>query len=165
MPQHRHRDKWALAHRNTAPRHKTNWNDVDAPSIYVMELSWKKEQLCWPGFCTDIGAPRSVIELKELRDVFAAFRKRTRPLKRSSNRFRFADTTFKSISQVTLVLAAPRGYEPIPATLEVVPADTPALSGMDILDRERLTSDTAANRLTKSTKYHDQAGSPAYYDE
>lgn len=95
----------------------------------------------------------------------AAFGNKLKSFGTSSNRFRSADKTFESMGQVKLPLATPYGKVTIPVTLDVVPADIPALLDMDVLDGEFLIADIVANRLTKRVKYRDKTGSLAYYDE
>ena len=48
--------------------------------------------------------------------------------------------------------------------MDVVKADTPALLGLDVLDRESLMADTVANRLTKRGVAQEN-GSYFYFDE
>ena len=86
-------------------------------------------------------------------------------LKKSFNRFRFADETFKSLGQVDLPLATPPGRCPIKVTMDVVPTDIPPLLVMDVLDRESLIADTVANRLTKLSACENENGTYFYYDE
>ena len=86
-------------------------------------------------------------------------------LNSSHNRFRFADTTFKSLGTVTIPLAAPAGIKPIPVVLDIVDADIPALLGLDVLDKESLVADTVTNLLTKRTLLRLQNGQHRYRDE
>lgn len=130
-----------------------------------MELSRKGKKLFWPGFCTEIVTTRSVIGIKELLYVCAEVGNKVRSLKETFNRFWLADTLLDSVGQEASPLATPCGNESITVTLDVVPADIPALLGMDILDRECLIAETVPSRLKKRKKYHDQARSPGYFDE
>ena len=163
---HRHRrPKWAKAHRTAYPRRKEEFVDVDATNIFVAKLSKETRTSHAPGFCVDIGTPKSCIGLKELRKIFNHLGKRVTKLKRSINRFRFADTTYKSLGQISLPLATPAEKPPIHVMMDVVPADIPPLLGMDVLDRESLIADTVANRLTKRSVCRENDGTQFYYDE
>lgn len=65
------------------------------------------------------------------------------------NRFRFADNTFESISQVKFQLDTWLGAKPVLSNLDVVNADITGLLGMDIQDRESISRGTVTNRLSK----------------
>ena len=165
MPRHRRPKIWALSHRTTCPRRKKGWKDVDATSIFVTKLVDESKHRLISGFCVDIGAPKSVIGHKELKKIFSRLGRRVKKLKTSFNRFRFADTTFKSLGQVSIPLATPPGRPPISVTMDVVPVDIPPLLGLDVLDRESLIADTVANQLTKRSFCRSEDGSYFYYDE
>lgn len=99
--------------------------------------------------CTDIGAPRSVIGVKQVNRIFNSQGARRPALKRSNHRFRFADSVLKSLGIVTLPLKTPHGQKTIDVELDVVATDIPALLGMDLLDRKSRTPCTVTNRLVK----------------
>lgn len=101
------------------------------------------------GFCVDIGAPRSVVGLKELHRIFNKIGLRRPTLRRSNNRFRFADATYESLGITVIKLDVPINQSPVYVELDVVSADIPALMGMDVLDRESLTPCTISNQLMK----------------
>ena len=117
----------------------------------MSKLSRETKRSHAPGICVNIGAPKSCIGLKGLIKIFNHIGRRVKKLKRSFNRFRFADTSYKSLGQISLPLATPAGKPPVYVTMDVVPADIPPLLGMDVLDRESLIADTLANRLTKGS--------------
>lgn len=117
-----------------------------------------------PGFCVDIGAPKSCIGLKELKYVFRQLGRRVPNLKWSTNRYRFADTSYESLGKASLPLATPLCKLTILVEMDVVNADIPALLGLDVLDREALMADTVANRLTKRCLAQNE-GSCFYFDD
>ena len=143
--------------------------DIELTSVFISKLSeevkkTRSSRAGIPGFCVDIGAPKSCIGLKELKSVFASFGRRIPQLKWSPNRFRFADTSYDSLGKASLPLATPPGKPTIFVEVDVVKADIPALLGLDVLDREFLMADTVANRLTKRGVAQDN-GSCFYFDE
>ena len=86
-------------------------------------------------FCVDIGAPKSVVGRQEFEGIF---RRHGLPIPRllpSYTRFRFADTTFKSLGNLAIPLATPPGIKPLRVLLDVVEADVPALLGLDFLEK------------------------------
>ena len=135
-----------------------NWIDIDATMIHVSKLAIEQNDARILGFCIDIGAPKSVISRKELSRILRAHAFRFPKLRSSNRRFRFADETFRSLGQTAIPLATPPGMAPLPAMIDVVDADIPALLGLDILDKESLTADTVTNRLTKRTLVWPQDG-------
>ena len=64
-----------------------------------------------------------------------------------------------------MYLKTPNGIAPIEVILEVVRADIPALLGLDVLDRERLTPDTAFNRLAKRHKHITTENKAVYIED
>lgn len=85
--------------------------------------------------------------MKEINRIFSAQNSRRPTLRKSNNRFRFADAVFKSLGKVLLQLRTVPGQPTIDVELDVVSADIPALLGMDLLDRESLTPCTVMNIL------------------
>lgn len=83
----------------------------------------------------------------------------------STNRCRFADTTFISMGQVKLSLTTPYGKNYIPVTQDVLPAEICTLLGMDVLDWECLAADTVASRLTERVEYSEETKPAVYYDQ
>ncbi len=57
-----------------------------------------------PGFCVDIGAPRSVIERKRLECILRQMKRENIPLLRSPNAFRFGGVTVNSMGLVEIAL-------------------------------------------------------------
>ena len=68
------------------------------------------------GLCVDTGAPASVVGLKELSRIFQTRGKGLPRLRRSTNRFRFADSCFNSLGQIDLPLATPSDIPPMQVT-------------------------------------------------
>ena len=66
---------------------------------------------------------------------------------------------------MTIFLKTPTGIDPIPVLSEVVRAGIPALLGMDILDKEGLTADTAFNRLAKRFQHFLPDRKPIYVED
>eukprot|EP00171_Calliarthron_tuberculosum_P023424 IDg23424t1 len=122
---------------------------VDASQIHIGNSSHESNKMKRPGFCCDIGAPCSVIRKKELRRILQKLRKRKLPIQKSNRRFRFADTTFGSFGTAELPFQTPPGSPLVFVTLDIVPADIPALIGLDVFDSETLIVDTVTNRLWK----------------
>ena len=60
-----------------------------------------------PGFCVDIGAPRSVVGQSQLNNILQYLGQPSIPLMRSNNSHRFGDVTVRSIGLVEIVLATP----------------------------------------------------------
>ena len=141
--------------------------DVDATRIHVTKLSNDRHHRSSFGFCTDIGAPKSVIGRKELNRIFAEQNMRPSSLSKSpfKNPFRFAGNTFESLVQNSIQLKTPFGVAPVYVQLDVFQADIPALLGMDVLDRESLMADTVANRLIKRTRLKHKDDTIGFIDE
>ena len=59
----------------------------------------------------------------------------------------FGDKTVKSLVIIVISLAKPPGIPVIPITPCIVPADVPALLGIDILDSKSLYADTVTDCL------------------
>ena len=164
-PRLRRHQRCVASHRTTYPRRKPQWSDIDATKIHVTKLAAERESDRPLGFCVDIGAPKSVIGRKELARILRAQGLPFPTLRRSYRRFRFADTTFKSLGQVSISLATPPGIPPLPVVMDVVEAEIPALLGLDMLDKELLTADTVTNRLTKRKLFRLQDGSYKHLNE
>ena len=60
---------------------------------------------------------------------------------------RFGDQVVKSLGMIELALETPIGTQPIPILMDVVPANVPALLGLDILDTYTLMAHHATNRM------------------
>lgn len=116
----------------------------------------------FPAFCTDIGAPRCVVGLKQLNRIYNYFGSRRPSLRKPANRFRFADSVFESLGKTCLPLQTAPGVPTINVELDVVSADIPALLGMDLMDRESLTPCTVMNKLIK--RIPDDSSESGYKD-
>ena len=157
-----------MTHRTTHPRRKKPIS-IEATSVHVSKLSEEMKRIRSnrgdsPGFCVDIGAPKSCIGLRELKSIFSRFGRRVPQLELSPNRFRFADTSYNSLGKVSLPLANPPSGPPIFVEMDVVNANIPAPPGLDVRDREALMADTVANRLTRRSLVQNN-GSFLYFDE
>ncbi len=128
---------------------QTDQTIVDATDIHIGDLVRPMKKKGRPGFCCDIGAPRSVIEQKELHRVMNRLQRHKFPMQKSNRSFRFADTTYSSLGQIELPLATPPGIPLVYVTLDIVSADIPALLGLEVLDGESLMVGTVTNRLWK----------------
>ena len=100
-----------------------------------------------PGFCVDIGAPKSVIGLPTLNRILRYTGKRAIPTLTSTNSYRFGDVTVQSQGLVELVLATPNSFPDINVLMDIVPVNVPALLGLDVLDSQFLYADNVTNRL------------------
>ena len=110
------------------------------------------------GFCADTGAPRSVIGMREFKRIRSHLGLRNIKSKPSKCGFTFADATYASLGSVTLPLYTPPGIPTIMVQLEIVPADIPALLGLDDLDQHQLTIDTVHNVLAKRSRITTEEG-------
>ena len=167
IPSHSRRSsRWIAPHRTTHPRREQKVIHVNATHIHHSRIRTNGAAI-YPGFCIDIGAPKSVIGRKELGKIFLQQKIRVPNIQKSevTHRFRFADKLFDSLGKVSLFLSTPKGIPPICVELDVVQADIPALLGMDILDREGLIADTVAGRLTKRVRTQSKQGHEHYVDE
>ena len=77
---------------------------IDATSVHVSKISQEMKQTRSsradsPGFCDDIGAPKSCIGLKELKYVFLQLGRRVLNFKWSPNQLRSADTSYESLGK------------------------------------------------------------------
>lgn len=59
---------------------------------------------------------------------------------------------------MNIPLGTPAGVPSIPVIMDVIADDISAVLGIDLLDREFLTPDTVANRLTKQIVVEDKDG-------
>ena len=113
------------------------------------------------GFCADIGAPRSVVGMKELHHIFAETHLTSRQRK-SNHSFRFGNSVHQSLGIITLPLKTPDMMKDILVDLDIVSADIPALLGLDAMDRESLTPCTVSNTLIKKAKLMGNDGKPRF---
>ena len=119
-----------------------------------------------PGFLVDIGAPKSVIGKKKLKYLSCtAGTNHVSLLRKSYNRFRFANETFDSIGMLTLFLDTPTGIPPMPVEIDIVIADFPPLLGLDVLDREKLIPDIAYNVLAKRHRAKTEKNETVYIED
>ena len=100
-----------------------------------------------PGVCLDIGAPRSVLGLKELHKILNHVRRSKIPIVSSANKFRFGDVVVPSRGIIELCLKTPLQIPEIMVLMDFVPVDVPALFGFDVLDSESLCADNVTNYL------------------
>ena len=99
-------------------KHSGNSTKVNCAEICTTSLSKQAAKGSRPGFCVDIGAPRSVVGLKEARRIYGCTGRRFQP--RPSNRkFCFADSVFESLGTVMIPLETPPGIPTIKVTLIV----------------------------------------------
>ena len=144
--------------RHKHPENSTNVNCIEICSTSFSKQTGKGDR---PGFCVDIGAPRSVIGLKEARRSYGRTGRRLHP--RPSNRkFRFADSVFESLGTVMVPLETPPVIPTIKVVLDVISADIPALLGMDVMDDNSLTPCTVSNRFIKKTVVDHENPSQSY---
>ena len=118
----------------------------------------------------DIGAPSSVIGIRERRRIYSAAGVRMKELKKSKRRFRFCDSVFQSLGKISLIylrlhLETPIGMSDKYVQMDMVSADVPALDGLDFLDYHSLLVDTVTNRLTKRVVVPDDDGQQYVMDE
>ena len=121
-----------------------------SPAVYdcshVQPLH-KVEERMMPGFCVDIGAPKSVVGNSQLNNILQYIGQKSIPRMRSTNSFRFGDVTVHSLGMVEIALATPLNIPNIPVLMDIVPVNVPALLGLDVLDSEELYADNVTNRL------------------
>ena len=101
----------------------------------------------YPGFCVDIGAPRSVIGNKTLNAQLKKLDRNSISKIPSGNSFRFGDVTTPSLEMVELWLRIPSPRRSIPVLIDIVEVNVPALLGLDVLDSERLYACNVTNKL------------------
>lgn len=112
-----------------------------------IQLSKSSQPQKFPAFYVDIGAPRSIIGLRQLDLVLNHLRKPDIPFIKSHYSFRFGDVTVQSLGTIEIALENPSPWRPITAIMDVVPVDVPAFLGLDVLDAEQLHADNVTNRL------------------
>lgn len=138
--------------------------DFDCTHILVADLKAERAVNRPVGFCVDIGAPTSVVGKKELHRLRSKSYIRNYKRRKSHNRSRFGDVTFNSMGQVSLPLLTREGVATISVVFNIVPADVPALLGIDVLDRERLVANTVFHRLAHRTAFDLSDGRQGYVD-
>lgn len=150
-------------HRKVRIRHKTQWlgAKVDCTEICTTSLSKHTGKERRPGFCVYIGAPRSVVWLKEVMRMYNRIG-RCLKLIPSNRKFRFADSEFESLGTAMIPLETPPGIPTIQVSLDVVSTDVPALLGRDVMDENSLTPCTVSNRLVKRTVVDHKNPSQSY---
>lgn len=112
-----------------------NWREMQKGpmakiDIQVVEL--KRNMTSRPGFYVDIGAPTLVVRLRNLRGIRLVLKEKFN-LRPSSNCFRFAKATYKSLKTIETTLLTPIEITNIYVKLYVVSAVVPALLGIDVL--------------------------------
>lgn len=109
-------------------------------------------------FCINLEAKKSVTGVKALHRIYSSVQMRALPLKASvaTNNSMFAVKLFDSIERIKLFMPRPREFSSNIIELYAAQTDTPALIGMDALDKEGLVADTVANRLTNRVKVQDK---------
>ena len=134
---------------------------VDCTEIGSTSLSKQASKGNRPAFCVDIGAPRSVVGLKEARRIYSRIGRRLQP-RPSSRRFRFADSENESLGTVMMPLETPPGIPTSNVFLDVISADVPALLGMEGLDENWLNPCTVSNRFIKRAVVDHEDPSKSY---
>lgn len=94
-----------------------------------------------------IGAPASVIWLKETKKIFNALQLPIHQLQHSRHSFRFADAIYTSIERASLPLEKLPGIPVISVYFDIVWAYIIVLLGMDTLESESLTLFPVSSRL------------------
>ena len=135
---------------------------VDMSEIHIVTKKGHNRPI---GFCADTGAPRSVIGMREFKRIRSQLGLRNIKVNPSKCGFTFADATYASLGSVTLPLYTPPGIPTIMVELEIVPADIPALLGLDVLDQHQLTIDTVHNVLAKRSRITTEEGSIYLIDD
>lgn len=92
--------RWVASHRTTTPRRKTKWMDIDATRVHITAMAEERKASQLMGFCLDIGAPRSVIDVKELTRIFSSQGLRTPELSKHSFKIGSVSQTQCSILSV-----------------------------------------------------------------
>ena len=117
-----------------------------------------------PGFCLDIGAPRSVVGQKGLHKILAFVGKTTILVIKPCHSFRFGEVAAKSLSLVELSLQTPNNIPNIKVLLDVVPVNISALLGLEVLDSEESCADNVINRLVHRKVLSRSCDSMEYQD-
>ena len=107
---------------------ETTTNIFDSSNIHFVDPARLNS---YPGFCVDIGAPRSVVGRDQLNTFLRSPGKRQIPRISSSSSFRFGDVTVKSLGMVELELSTPDGITSIRVLMEIVPVNLPPLLGLN----------------------------------
>lgn len=165
VPRRRSKPRGNTFHRKHVPCREGEWKKYDITDIFLANLAKHKECPRRPGFCCDIGAPKSVVGRKELRRILKHFSPHHRGIMRSRSRFRLADSVVESLGHISIPLRTPTGVPTIMVELDVVEADIPALLGIYILDKESLSVCTVLNRLVKKLRHISKDGKEIYIDE
>lgn len=130
--------RWVASHRTTQARYKGNQSvlNVSITHIHFKDLRRGEPRPRLDTFFGDIGAPRSLIGIKELRRVLGT-KKLQLPRHGklfSQTRFMIADASLISLGRTVLPPATASGTKPILVELDVLNADIHALLGMDVLE-------------------------------
>lgn len=114
MLRSRRPSRWIAAHRKACKKQKGAAIKINFSCIFVSDLrKLNKSAKKAAGFCVDVGAPRSVIGLKDLHRFRSMLSMKRANLHPSENRFRFGDSVYDSLGQVTLQLDTPHGIPSI----------------------------------------------------
>ena len=117
------------------------------------------------GFCVDIGALKSVVGQNQLKHTLQYIDRSSIPRMHSNNNYRFGDVTVRTVGTVEIMLATPPTVPDIPVLMDIVPANVPALLGLDILDSEQLYADNVTNRLVHRHVVSNHNGTLQYVDK
>ena len=110
-------------------------NIVDCSNIHLTATKSSPEV---PGFCIDIGAPRSVCGKRTMNKLLGSLKRTTIPSAKSYRYFRFGDVVVKSLGLAEVALCTPHDVPNVMVLMDVVPVDVPGLLGLDVLDCESL---------------------------
>lgn len=94
-------------------------------------------------------------EFKRIRGQIGLHNMKIRPSKCG---FKFANATYSSLGSIELPLHTTPSIPTIIVNMEIVPADVPALLGLDVLDEHQLTVDTVINILAKRRRVVNEYG-------
>ena len=131
-------------------KHSGNSTKVSCAEICTTSLSKQAAKGSRPGFCVDIGVPRSVIGLKEARRIYGRTGFRRQP-RLSNRKLCFADSVFESLGTVMIPLETQPAIPTIKVVLDVISADIPALLGMDVMGENSLTPCAVSKKFIKRT--------------
>lgn len=101
------------------------------------------------GLCARTGTPRSAIWLQYFQQIRLQLWMRNIKVSPSNNGFKFASAIYLSFGTAHLSLFTPPELPTNYSKVEIVPADVPALLGLNSPDSYQLTVDTAVNALAK----------------
>lgn len=118
-----------------------------------------------PGSYVNIDLYMSTVDNNDIEWIFKHPGRKVESLKKSFDRFHFANTSFEFVCRVFISLAEPPVKQPKYIITDIIPADILSLHKLHNLNREFLIAVTIANRQTKQSSCCAESGTKDYYKE